>query len=269
VDSLIAMSEETSIERPAPLLASPDRRPGPSPPGRLPHDVLVPNAAELGIDLGTRGQEPLNNQPLLPTSTRPAATDGSQPSSWTPASRLASRTRWWPPTPPPAAWPSSRTTASTPRGSRGLAWKIGSGGEFDRPIDGQCPPEPGLVAASGDGIPCSGIQGNRAAGAGNGSSPSRDAGAIAPNPAEFPVFSLLNRDSAPRDGFALECTHRQPVWGCRDSTPATRDHPRNSRALAESWEPGPAESEPETASSGVCTHYSSARSFHLISRDQG
>jgi len=25
----------------------------PSPPGRLPHDVLVPNAAELGIDLGT------------------------------------------------------------------------------------------------------------------------------------------------------------------------------------------------------------------------
>ncbi len=29
------------------------------------HGVLVPNAAELGIDLGTRGREPLNNQPYF------------------------------------------------------------------------------------------------------------------------------------------------------------------------------------------------------------
>ncbi len=43
---------------------------------------------------------------------------------------------------------------------------------------------------------------------------------------------------------------RQPVCGCRDFAPASRDHPRNSRAFAGSWERGTAESEPETASSG-------------------
>ncbi len=43
---------------------------------------------------------------------------------------------------------------------------------------------------------------------------------------------------------------RQLVRGCRDFAPATRDHPRNSRAFAGSWERGTAESEPETASSG-------------------
>ena len=71
------------------------------------------------------------------------------------------------------------------------------------------------------------------------------------------------RDGRAAEGTRLEsaCTSkgyrgfeshslRHPVCRCRDFAPATRDHPRNSRAFAGSWERGTAESEPETASSG-------------------
>ena len=74
--------------------------------------------------------------------------------------------------------------------------------------------------------------------------------AIPSKPRKFPVFSLQIRELSPRDGFALDFSHRQQVCDCRDVAPASRDHPRNSRAFAGSWETGTAESEPETAGSG-------------------
>src|SRR5690606_27642933 len=40
-------------------------RPGAYSARGLGHGALVPKAAELGIDLGTRGREPLNNQPYF------------------------------------------------------------------------------------------------------------------------------------------------------------------------------------------------------------
>ena len=70
------------------------------------------------------------------------------------------------------------------------------------------------------------------------------------HPGDFPVFSVRIRELSPRDGFATDCFLRHPVCGCRDSAPANRDHPRNSRAFAGCWERGTAGSEPETASSG-------------------
>ena len=59
------------------------RRPGAYSARGLCHRALVPNAAELGIDIGTRGREPINNQPYfrsaevssampIKESTRPA-----------------------------------------------------------------------------------------------------------------------------------------------------------------------------------------------------
>jgi hypothetical protein len=86
--------------------------------------------------------------------------------------------------------------------------------------------------------------------AGNGPFSGPRRAAMARNPSEFPAFSLLNRDSAPRDGFALDSPLRHVVCGCRDFAPAPRDPPRNSRAFAGSWERGTAKSGPETASSG-------------------
>ena len=66
------------------------------------------------------------------------------------------------------------------------------------------------------------------------------------------------------DGFALDCTHRHSVCGCRDHAPATPDQPRNSRAFAGSCERDAAESGPETARFGsIARHW--ARSSLLPS----
>jgi hypothetical protein len=69
-------------------------------------------------------------------------------------------------------------------------------------------------------------------------------------PGGFPAFFLRIKELNPRDGFAADFPHRQPVCGRRDFALATGDHPRKPRAFAGSWGRGTAESEPETASSG-------------------
>src|SRR5262245_50074250 len=61
---------------------------------------------------------------------------------------------------------------------------------------------------------------------------------MGPESTEFPVFSLLNRDSALRDGFAVDSPHRHVVCGCGDFAPATSEHPTKHRAFAGSWERG-------------------------------
>ncbi len=71
-----------------------------------------------------------------------------------------------------------------------------------------------------------------------------------PEIARIPCIFPADQGVGPRDGFARDWLHRQPVCGCRDFAPAPRDHLGNSRAFAGSWERGTAESEPETASSG-------------------
>ncbi len=70
-----------------------------------------------------------------------------------------------------------------------------------------------------------------------------------PEIARIPCIFPADQGVGPRDGFARDWLHRQPVCGSRDFAPATRDHPRNSRAFAGSWERGTAESGPETARS--------------------
>ena len=66
---------------------------------------------------------------------------------------------------------------------------------------------------------------------------------------EIPCIFPVDQGYGLRDGFATDWFHRHLVCGCRDFAPATRDHPRNSRVFAGSWQRGVSESEPETASS--------------------
>jgi len=54
----------------------------------------------------------------------------------------------------------------------------------------------------------------------------------------FPCIFPADLGFAPRDEFAIDWFLRHPVCGCRDFAPPTRDHPRNSRAFAGSWERG-------------------------------
>ena len=59
-----------------------------------------------------------------------------------------------------------------------------------------------------------------------------------PKIVRIPCIFPADQGVGPGDGFARDWLHRQPVCGCRDFAPATRDHPRNSRAFAGSWERG-------------------------------
>jgi len=117
-----------------------------------------------------------------------------------------------------------------------------------RPLEGEGRRRRGPQSSAG--IPCFRAQGNRPD-ISREAEPSRRLGpAERRRFARFPCIFPTERDFARRDGFAPDCPHRQLVRGCRDFAPATRDHPRNSRAFAGSWKRGTAESEPETASSG-------------------
>jgi hypothetical protein len=105
----------------------------------------------------------------------------------------------------------------------------------------------GLASRSGRFVPCSRAQGNPAEGCrkiGRFWIPEapREPGIRADS--QYLPWSTANLWT--RDGFAADCTHRQPVYGGRDFAAVARDPPRNSRAFAGSWEMGTVESEPET-----------------------
>jgi hypothetical protein len=110
---------------------------------------------------------------------------------------------------------------------------------------------------SGRGNPCSRAETSLFSDSGNTPARTSSRGRIGrmafaerPGSKRLPCIFPVDQGFGPRDEFAMDCQHRHPVCGCRDFAPATRDHPRNSRAFAGSWERGTAESEPETASSG-------------------
>jgi hypothetical protein len=62
---------------------------------------------------------------------------------------------------------------------------------------------------------------------------SGDAGlAGKPGFGRFPCIFPVDQGFRPRDEFAIDCTLRHSVCGCRDFAPANRDPARNSRAFA-------------------------------------